>query len=1267
MTANPHSIGRYQVIDRLGQGGMGYLYLARDPAIERLVAIKLLRDNSDEVRERFAREARSAGRLRHVNIVTIFDVGEHDGQPFIAMEYIPGNTLADLIGRRAPLSIVRKLTLVEELCAGLAYAHNAGIIHRDIKPANLIVDADGVLKILDFGIARIGGSGMTLAGMLIGTINYMSPEQVTGQRIDHRSDIFAVGAVLYELLTYRQAFPGGIEEGLIPKIQTLNPEPISKFIADRDPDLERMIFRALAKDPADRYQDLGRMRLDIAAIRHRLSPVEETRTDLDLPEQATVLQASTPPPSMTPRRTDRAAIAKRRAEQIAAFLTAAREAMSAGRYEAAVASCEQAAVLNPDDGRILALLDEARQAFEQQQASGWVAEAREAVERGVWTAAQELVERALAIAPAFEDALQLKRRITQARYEAERLRERSAAIARSLERSRAAFDAGHLDEARDAATEALAIDPDHIEARELRQRARAALEDCRRRDELDERACQAIEDARAEFRAGQLEAALARLQAFEPHHDEVERALGELQHEAEAIWQRQREEEARRQREDEQRHRREEEARRKREEAAEGERRDEERRRKKEEEQRQREEARRKRAEDEGQRREAEEARRREQEDARRRDQEEEERRRREQEARDHQERVQREREQYVAARLEAAERALGTRRFSDALTCAREALAADADSARASDLLARIREDQRADKAAERAARLVTGEAERLLAAGDVDGALLKIEEAARAHPHVAAVDEFRQRAEQKRKEQKAAAKAHERLVDALITRVENLLDLGDLDMAARALQETRETHADSPRFQQCERRLAALQEAEATRRREAREAQELAPAPTAVDSAPPEPIDILDHEGVRADGERLSAPAAARLEETTATAVPQDSTATARISVASAPQVLASRLQVRLPRPLRERRVLVSIAAVLVLGIGLWVARLRSPETAPPAGQVTGVPATPPAATPPAALPSAAIAAPSMTLAPSTLSPAEIEQQLATYRSAARQQLARGEDRAALQSVSAGLQIRNNDPELTRILEALLGYARLQSDKAREGATAAGASGSASYQQAVSAESGATRLARDRKIDQAIRQYWRASTLFEQAALQGRAASGGRPAVTQPSGSQAMPSPTSSKPASAPATVGSPPTSVGRPPDEKIAAKPGSPAKPSLAAVSPEAAIADTLQRYAAAQATLNPAAVRQVWPTVDVDVLAETYKSLSALTVTIDNIKVLSVDDTTARVSCRFNQTTVAKSGARQSSSTVRTLVMKKAGDAWVIGSIATVVLR
>ena len=269
-------IGQYEIVRTLGKGGMGAVYVARDPAIDRLVAIKLLRDGIDspEVRERFKREARSAGKLRHQNIVTIFHVGDHESRPYIVMEYIPGETLAEIIRQKTPLTIARKLRIMEEVCRGLAYAHKFGIVHRDVKPLNILVDTDGNVKILDFGIARVGEQGLTQLGMMMGTPNYMSPEQISPGRADFRSDVFAVGLVLYELLTYRRAFPGD-DFSVLQKILQTEPEPVEKYCPDIDPELVQVLKRALAKKPDDRYQELAAMRQDIVRIWGRLKTADD--------------------------------------------------------------------------------------------------------------------------------------------------------------------------------------------------------------------------------------------------------------------------------------------------------------------------------------------------------------------------------------------------------------------------------------------------------------------------------------------------------------------------------------------------------------------------------------------------------------------------------------------------------------------------------------------------------------------------------------------------------------------------------------------------------------------------------------------------------------------------------------------------------------------------------------------------------------------------------------------------------------------------------
>jgi serine/threonine-protein kinase len=309
MTPDPSSpdpavIGRYQVVRTIGQGGMGAVYLAKDPAIDRLVALKLMRtgfDNS-QLRERFAREARAAGRLHHPNIVTIFEYGEHQGEPFIAMEYIEGQTLSNLVGR-PDVTVQQILALMDGVAAGLFYAHRAGVIHRDIKPVNLMVDSEGIVKILDFGIARAAELSMTYAGTqpgtIIGTLNYMAPEQLAGKPVDHRADIFSVGAVFYELLAGRQAFPGELP-GVLHMIMIDGPASLVNIRPDLDPAIVAIVNRCLERNVEQRYPDLGAMRRDLAAVRQSTSVPDPTGATVVLtPVEG--FAAPTPPPGWTPK------------------------------------------------------------------------------------------------------------------------------------------------------------------------------------------------------------------------------------------------------------------------------------------------------------------------------------------------------------------------------------------------------------------------------------------------------------------------------------------------------------------------------------------------------------------------------------------------------------------------------------------------------------------------------------------------------------------------------------------------------------------------------------------------------------------------------------------------------------------------------------------------------------------------------------------------------------------------------------------------------
>jgi eukaryotic-like serine/threonine-protein kinase len=276
----PERIGRYRVIERVGRGGMGVVYRARDEAVGRDVALKVLTadvDDDPDIRTRFYREAEAAASLSHPNIITIFDVGEDGDRFFIVMELLRGATLKDFLKQGETIGLERKLDLMAQLCAGLGAAHNASIYHRDIKPGNIFVRADGILKILDFGVARLASSNMTAAGFIVGTPDYMSPEQARGADIDGRSDIFSLGGVFYFMLTGRKPFPASDLPTLFHQIQSEDPPPA--LGVDVPPELATLIMKALAKKREKRYQSCRELLADLAPLRRKYPLEEQTAPD----------------------------------------------------------------------------------------------------------------------------------------------------------------------------------------------------------------------------------------------------------------------------------------------------------------------------------------------------------------------------------------------------------------------------------------------------------------------------------------------------------------------------------------------------------------------------------------------------------------------------------------------------------------------------------------------------------------------------------------------------------------------------------------------------------------------------------------------------------------------------------------------------------------------------------------------------------------------------------------------------------------------------
>ena len=274
--------GRYEILSELGRGAMGIVYKARDPKINRVVAVKTISlagqppEEELEFRERFFREAEAAGRLSHPGIVTIFDVGEEPETraPYIVMEYVGGQSLDAMmqssVGHK--LSVETSLQLALELAEALDCAHGQGVVHRDLKPANVLLTQDGKAKIADFGVAKLNFGDLTHGGRALGTPAYMSPEQLNGDAIDGRSDIFSLGVILYTMLTGHRPFQGNSAITISYKVVNRDPVPATVLDAELPPGLDYIIDRAMAKDAAQRYQRGMEMAFDIQHLREGREP-----------------------------------------------------------------------------------------------------------------------------------------------------------------------------------------------------------------------------------------------------------------------------------------------------------------------------------------------------------------------------------------------------------------------------------------------------------------------------------------------------------------------------------------------------------------------------------------------------------------------------------------------------------------------------------------------------------------------------------------------------------------------------------------------------------------------------------------------------------------------------------------------------------------------------------------------------------------------------------------------------------------------------------
>ncbi len=555
----PASIGRYRIVDRLGKGAMGVVYSAHDSLMERSVAIKVMMtdlEDDPETSTRFYREARAAGQLVHPNIITIFDMGEDDGRPFIVMELLAGQTLNKYMERPEAADIETKIELMLQICAGLHAAHAAGIFHRDVKPGNLLVRPNGELKIVDFGIARLASSNMTASGLIVGTPDYMSPEQCRGPDVDQRSDIFSAGAVFYLMLTGRKPFTASDPISVLAKVQTEIPLPIRDSEAPAS--IARLVMKALAKDPAERYQTCARM---IAELEHVKRDLEnETKQWLDeagqrlqqieslISQRRTLIAALDIVPAPAEVETARVdllrshalqtepyrqravrellAETKKQQEQLAEQIERWQRALAslgegirvakAGGTKEAVAHFDLALRIEPASRRASSEADRCRDTIAAQRAideraEALLEEARKAAAAKQWQAVIVLCNDALLVDSRAADATALKRTAVAA-IEAQ-ARERRQECERALGRAETFRRKGRFEEATLEIARARELDPT-ADMDAVEERVRASIAEAEREELWGKQATEAITAARNAFAAGRRDEALTDLRSF---------------------------------------------------------------------------------------------------------------------------------------------------------------------------------------------------------------------------------------------------------------------------------------------------------------------------------------------------------------------------------------------------------------------------------------------------------------------------------------------------------------------------------------------------------------------------------------------------------------------------------------------------------------------------------------------------------------------------------------------------------------------------------
>jgi eukaryotic-like serine/threonine-protein kinase len=424
--SQPAKIGKYEVLAMLGRGGMGVVYKAYNPKLDSLVAIKMMtvgHAEDPELLQRFYREAQATASLQHPNIVTVYDLGEQDGSPYLVMQYLEGESLEAILASGRLLRAAEKIHYVLEACHGLSYAHGRGIVHRDIKPANIMILKDGGVKLVDFGIAHIASNTLTRTGQMMGSLNYMSPEQVEGS-VDARTDIFSLGVVLYQVFTNRLPFQGGSTASTLRKILHDPPPPLAQFLTTYPKEIEAIILHALAKNREERYQSADELALDLLQVHEQLKQ-----------------------------------------ELVSRHLQEAEALLESGEFKRSREQLQQALRLDQKHTKAIKLLRQVQQQIDKWEAAEQARQLKAAVEecylRGDFETALRHLDQATSSGLTLnQDLLQLRDRVREARTKAE-------ALQFSLRRAEQAYERGDLDDAKEAVDEALEINPDSTQAKAL--------------------------------------------------------------------------------------------------------------------------------------------------------------------------------------------------------------------------------------------------------------------------------------------------------------------------------------------------------------------------------------------------------------------------------------------------------------------------------------------------------------------------------------------------------------------------------------------------------------------------------------------------------------------------------------------------------------------------------------------------------------------------------------------------------------------------------